>query len=221
MRRLSAAAAGGALAATAFVTAGATVRSAPNPNPTMIPILEVKRLTSADHVFIDKALAMAVSSMAAANAEIGVAGTTDVQDEAVRSFNTSAAAYNALAEIAAKRDMKFPKPEASQLDDTPALAQDAKPGPQDVKYVGATHTGLQSAIDLYYDEARHGKDKLARDFAAQMRPRLEHDLELVTIDIENMNHPKPPPTEPPMMPAGPDPASTRPSGASPGPSASP
>ena len=215
-----------AAAVASLVAGSSAAQAAPNPNPTtLIPIIEVKRVTSADHTFIAKAIDMAIATMEAANQEISVASTTDVQDEAVRSFNTAAAAYNGLADIASQRDMTTEKPKASQLDDAPALAQDAKPGPQDVRYVTTTQQTLEQTIALYHAEAQHGHDRLAVDFAAKMHPQFVHDLELVKVDIENIDHPKVTPSvqvaPDPAVPPTPDPTAPPGSSPSPAPSASP
>jgi hypothetical protein len=177
------------LALAGIVLAASPARAVPKPQASMVPLLFVQRETSADHTFVRKAIALAIGDMESAQHEIAVAQTVDVQDEALRAFNTSAAAYNGLADIASKRNMKIAKPSSFIVDDTPGLAQDARPGPEDFRYVGAYQASLGKTIDLYRAEIRHGKDALAVAFAAKFRPRLVHDLELVTIDIEHLDHP--------------------------------
>ena len=162
---------------------------AAKPQPTIVPLFFLDRETSADHAFVRKAIDLAIANMMASQHEIAVAQTVIVQDEALRSFNTSAAAYNGLADIAAERRMTFAKPSTFVVDQTPSLAQDPSPSAEDFRYVSACQASLNDLADLYHSEAQHGKDPLVVAFAAKIRPRIVRDLELVADDIERLNHP--------------------------------
>jgi len=158
------------------------------PKPTqMVPLLAVSRITSPDRAFIDRASASAIATMNSAQAEIASTHLSNAQDAAVRAFNSAAAAYNSLADIAAQRRIKLATPASIFQDDrTSVLSEDAKLEPADIQYLTAREAALSRTIAIYADEVKYGRDPIVVSYATQMKARLEHDLVVTTIGLQSL-----------------------------------
>ncbi len=188
----------GTLAAASLVTAAAAYAT-PSAQPTahpkkspqgteMVPLLAVSRITSPDRVFIECAAESAISTMTKSAAEIDASHLSSVQSEAVRAFNTAAAAYNSLADIAAERRISIASPTAFFQDERSPNPIDGAPvEPADVAYLTARESSLSGTIGMYANEIRDGHDPKVVAYAVQMKARLEHDLLLATVALENLN----------------------------------
>jgi hypothetical protein len=188
----------GTLAAASIVTTSASGAASANqagthPKKTqngteMVPLLAVSRVTSPDRVFIECATDSAISTMTKSAAEIDAARLSNIQSEAVRAFNTAAAAYNSLADIAAERRIKIASPTSFFQDErSPNPIDGATVQPADVAYLTAREASLASTIGMYANEVRDGQDPKVVAFAAAMKSRLEHDLLLTTVALQNLN----------------------------------
>jgi hypothetical protein len=75
-----------------------------------------------------------------------------------------------------------------QSDRTPPIADDGlTASPADFAFANGAQSSLVKAIALYRDEMRTGKDRAVVAFATKMEARLEHDLDLATIDIQHLD----------------------------------
>jgi hypothetical protein len=154
----------------------------------MVPLLAVSRITSPDRTFIECATDSAISTMSKSAAEIDASHLSSVQSEAVRAFNTAAAAYNSLADIAAERRITIASPTSFFQDERSPNPIDGAPvEPADVAYLTAREAALSGTIGMYANEVRDGHDPKVVAYAVQMKARLEHDLLLTTVALQNLN----------------------------------
>ncbi len=188
----------GTLAAAGIITS-APAYASPSAQPTahrkkaqkgteMVPLLAVSRITSPDRIFIECAADSAISTMSKAAAEIDASHLSSVQSEAVRAFNTAAAAYNSLADIAAERRITIASAASFFQDERSPNPIDGAPvEPADVAYLTAREASLGGTIGMYANEIRDGHDPKVVAYAVQMKARLEHDLLLTTVALANLN----------------------------------
>jgi hypothetical protein len=169
-----------------FVSSAALAGQKPTP---MVPLIGMVRENTPDRAFVLRAAHEAIAAMESSRTEIARASTDSVQTEAVRSFNTAAAAYNGLADIASQRNMTLSTPSSLFIDDTsPTLTDGGQVGPADVAYFNARQAALLATIQMYRAEASKGHDPLVVSFAKRMAARLDHDLALMTLDVEHLDH---------------------------------
>jgi hypothetical protein len=154
----------------------------------MVPLLAVSRVTSPDRTFIECATESAISTMTKSQAEIAAARLSSIQSEAVRAFNTAADAYNSLADIASERRIKIATPTSFfEEERSPNPIDGAPVEPADVAYLTTRESALSGTIGMYANDVRDGRDPKVVAFARQMKSRLEHDLLLATVALQNLN----------------------------------